>query len=111
MQGLVVAGLALTATALGLVAYGRRYLATAVGFASSGCFLTAAVLAHSALQAAIAGGNALVFLALLFWGGPKGRRRTAAGLGDESRQLRAGLLRRLRERRAGRRGPQPQPSR
>ena len=111
MQGLIIAGLALVAAELGLLSYGRRYLACILAIFASGCFLGYGILSHSPFQIGIAGGNILAFLALLFWGGPRGRRRTRKELGDESRQLRDGLVRRMRQRRVTRRGTLPHPSR
>lgn len=111
MQGFIIVGLVLVAAELSLLAYGRRYLACILTLFASGCFLGYGILSHSPLQIGLAGGNILAFLALLFWGGPRGRRRTRKQLGNESRQLRNGLVRRLRQRRITRRGALPQPSR
>ena len=112
MTVLSIAGMALVAVELGLLAYGRRHLAYVAAIFASGCFLGYGILRHDPIQMGLAGGNILLFLALLFWwGGPKGRRRARRALGDESRRLREGLVRRMRQRRVTRPGWSPSPSR
>jgi hypothetical protein len=111
MQGFIISGLALVAAELALLAYGRRKLACILALFASGCFLGYGIISHSPLQIGLAGGNILAFLALLFRGGPRGRHRTREELGDESRQLRDGLVRCMRQCRVTRRGTLPQPSR
>jgi Transposase, Mutator family len=73
MQGLIIAGLALVAAELGLLACGRRYLDCILA-------LFASWLRHTLvfpLRIGLADGNILASLALLFWGGLRGRRGPA----------------------------------
>jgi len=87
--------------------YGRTALVVAAGGLGGACFLAAGILDHHQWTILLAMVNIAIVL-LYFWrGGPRGRH----ALGDESRQLRDGLIRRMRERRAARPTPSPQPSR
>jgi hypothetical protein len=111
-QLLSIAGAAFVATQLALMAYGRVYLAALAGGLGSAAILGAGILWDNVplivLSAAVIGS----WLVWWFWrGGPRGRRRAGPAIGDESRQLRDGLVRRMRARRAARREPSPQPSR
>jgi hypothetical protein len=110
MDVLVIAGLTGQVIGVGLMVYGRRYLSIITVVCACGFFLAYCILSDSVLQAGIFGGVILANLALMFWGGPKGRQRTREQLGDESQQLRDGLVRRMRQRRITRRGISPEPS-
>ena len=91
--------------------YGRTALVVAAGGLGGACFLAAGILDHHQWTILLAMVNIAVVL-LYFWrGGPRGRHRSREALGDESRQLRDGLIRRMRERRTARPKPSPQPSR
>ena len=96
---------------LALMAYGRWALSLTVSASFGVLYLVAGILVGSGLLAGLAAVNVLVWLVIFWWRGPRQRRRARKLLGDESRQLRAGLLRRLRQRRIPRPGWQPQPSR
>jgi membrane protein implicated in regulation of membrane protease activity len=109
MHWLAVAGVALVAAELGLTAYGHRYLALVLDACAAGCILAYGILSHSAPLIGVAG-VLVVLILVAFWRGPKRRDRVRKELGDESRQLRDGLVRRMRARRVTRRRAAPQPS-
>jgi hypothetical protein len=100
-----------------LLVYRRRNLAAAVGVLIDICALVCAVILHSPILSPILGGSGAVGLVLwfIFWrdgrGGRGGRKRTRReAIGDESRQLRDSLVRRIRQR-VTRQGWSPSPSR
>jgi len=111
MTGLSIAGAAFVAAEFGLLAWGRRYLSWLASGLASASFLAAGILQHFAPLIWISTANIVLFL-LWFWrGGPRRRKRARKELGDESRQLRAGLVRRVRRRRVSRPGWSPSPLR
>jgi hypothetical protein len=113
MTILSTAGAAFVAAQLGLLASGRRYVAWLASGLASASFLALGILQHSAPLIWISTTN-IVALLLWFWrGGPRRRKRAMKQLGDESRQLRDGMVRRMRQRRVTRPGwsPSPSPSR
>jgi membrane protein implicated in regulation of membrane protease activity len=75
----------------------------------SACFLAQGIIDRNWALIGLAAFNVAVILAYLWWRGPKERHRARDELGDESRQLRDGLVRRMRERRVT--APSPSPSR
>lgn len=107
---LSVAGAACCAAQLGLMAYGRSYLAALAGGCCSACLLVAGILGHNGVLVVLSAVGIGGWLIWWFWrGGPRGRRRASKVIGDESRQVRDGLVRRMRDRRARGREPLPQP--
>jgi len=75
----------------------------------SACLLAAGIVGHFYLTIAL--GTAGLTIAFIRWGGPRQRRRVRRVLGDKSRQLRDGLVRRMHERRVAGPGLSPSPSR
>jgi len=112
MTVLIIAGAAFAATELGLLARGQRYLGVLAAGLGSASMLAAGILEHDAPLIGISTGGIVGFL-LWFWGGRRWRKRARKELGDESRQLRDGLVRRMRQRRVTRPvwSPSPSPSR
>jgi hypothetical protein len=111
MTAYIITWAVLMAAFTWLLVYRRMNLAAAVGVLISTCALIAGVILDSPI---LAGGGAVgLVLWLIFWrGGQGGRKRTRKeAIGDESRQLRDGLVRRMRKRRVTRPGWSPSPSR
>jgi hypothetical protein len=78
------------------------------GAMCSACVLAAGIVGHFYLTIAFgAAGLAILFFR---WGGPRQRRRVRRVLGEKSRQLRDGLVRRMHQRRLARPGWSPSPS-
>jgi hypothetical protein len=98
-----------------LLVYRRENLAAAVGVLISASSLVCAIILDSPILSPILGGGGAGGL-VLWWlilrrGGRGGRKRTRReAIGDESRQLRDGLVRRIRQR-ITRQGWSPSPSR
>ena len=111
MTAFSIAGAAFGAAELGLMAWGRWYLAWLAGGLGSASFLAAGILGHFPLLIWISTAGIAGFLLWFWWGGPRGRKRTRKELGDESRRLRDALVRRMRQRRVTRPGWSPSPSR
>jgi hypothetical protein len=86
-------------------------LAGLVNGMASACLLAAGIVGHFNLTIAL--GAAGVAATFIRWGGPRRRKRVKRVLGDKSRQLRDGLMRRIRQRPVARPGwsPSPSPSR
>lgn len=78
---------------------------------ASACMLAAGIVGH--FDPVIALGAAGVAAAFIRWSGPRKRRRVKRVLGEKSRQLRDGLMRRIRQQPVARPGwsPSPSPSR
>jgi len=93
---------------------GHMYLAALVAVPIQFCGLAVGILNHNPV---LIGESAvgLAACAMFWWWNGRGKRRKRARrkLGDESRQLRDGLVRRMRQRRVTRPGwsPSPSPSR
>ena len=112
MTGLLIAQATMLVAQTALLIYGRVYLAVVAGLCGTGLGLTYGIIHHSSLEVALAIFGVVLWV-LTFWfrgrRGPKRGRRKA--LGDESRQIRDGLVRRMREHHRERRDLQPSPSR
>ena len=107
---LTLANATLLVVQIGLALYGHRYLALLAGlFLTFGC-LAFGIVTRSPLNIALASVNLLIWL-WFWWRSRKQRRPVAKEVGDESRQLRDSLVRKVRERRVTRRGLSPEPSR
>jgi hypothetical protein len=110
MTFLSVAGAACVVAQLGLLARGRRYLAWLANGLASATFLAVGILQPFAPLIWISTANFVGLFLLWFWrGGPRRRKRARKQLGDESRQLRDGLVRRMRQRRVTRPAWSPSP--
>jgi hypothetical protein len=109
MTFLSIAGAAFVAAQLGLLARGRRYLSLVANGLASTSFLGEGILHHDALLISISTAGIVTFLLMFWWGGPRRRKRARKQLGDESRQLRDGLVRRMRQRRVIRPSWSPSP--
>lgn len=108
-----IGGACFAFAAIGFHLRRRRHLGVLAGGLGSVIFLAAGILEHFASLMWISTVG-IAGLLLWFWrGGPRGRKRARKELGDESRQLRDGLVRRMRQRRVTRPGwsPSPAPSR
>jgi hypothetical protein len=102
--------LALLVAFLVLALYGRFYLALVVGLLGQVTGLVYGIVAHSWVNIGISAAGILLLLWSWWW--TRGRRKPVAkAVGDESRQLRDGLVRKVRQRRVTRRGLSPEPSR
>jgi hypothetical protein len=108
---LSVAIATLVAAQLGLLIFGRWALALVASWLASGGCVVAGIVQHVPLLFGIGAFNLALALAWWWWQGPRGRRRAKRQLGDESRQVRDGLVRRMRQRVTARRGLSPSPSR
>jgi hypothetical protein len=94
---------------MGLALYGRFYLALVVGLLGQVTGLVYGIVVHSWINIGISAAGILLMLWSWWW--TRGRRKPVAkAVGDESRQLRDGLVRKVRQRRT-RRGLSPEPSR
>src|SRR5690348_7810955 len=102
---LIIAGAALFAAQVGFLAYGHRNLGALSAGLCSASLLAAGILQHQPWLIAISVLGIAVFLLWFWWGGPKGRYRARKELGDESRQVRDGLVEKARPRP----GPSPSP--
>jgi hypothetical protein len=109
MTFLSIAGAVLVAAQLGLLARGRMYLSGLANGLASATFLAVGILQPFAPLIWISTANLVAFLLLFWWGGPRRRKRARKQLGDESRQLRDGLVRRMRQRRVTRPAWSPSP--
>jgi hypothetical protein len=90
---------------------GRLYLSVLVAGLCLSCGLAVGILNHDPVTIGEAAVGLAAFAVFWWWNGRgKRRKRARKELGDESRQLRDGLVRRLRERRVTRRKPSPLPS-
>lgn len=92
----------------------RPYLALTAGLLASACIVTRGIIDRSWLVIVLGAFDVALSIALLLWWrgrGGKHRKRIADEIGDESRQVRDGLVRRMRDRtRPGlRRSPSPSP--
>ena len=108
-----IVGAAFFTAELWFLTSGRWYLGVVASGLCSASMLAAGILEHNTPLVLISAVGIMGFL-LWFWrGGPRRRKRTRKRLGDESRQLRDGLVRRMRQRRVTRPGwsPSPSPSR
>jgi hypothetical protein len=88
----------------------RPYLALACGVLASASILTHGIIERSGLVIGLGAFDLAIAVALLLWWNGRGKHRKRVGreIGDESRQVRDGLVRRARE--AGsRRSPSPSP--
>jgi hypothetical protein len=108
---LCIVGAAFVAADFGFLAWGRRYLSWLASGLASASFLAAGILGHFPLLIWISTAGIVGFLLWFWWGGPRGRKRARKELGDESRRLRDGLVRRMRQRRVTRPGWSPSPLR
>jgi len=91
---------------------GYSYLAALVAVLGLSCSLTVGILDRSPWVIGNAAAGLAAFAAFWWWRGRgKRRKRASRELGDESRQLRDGLVRRMRQRRVTRPGWSPAPSR
>jgi hypothetical protein len=109
MTFLSVAGAVFVAVQIGLLARRRMYLGFLAGGLAAATFLAIGILQPYAPLIWMSTVNFAVLL-LGFWrGGPRRRKRARRQLGDESRQLRDALLRRMRQRRVTRPAWSPLP--
>ncbi len=101
---------ALFAAFIGLALYGWYWLAVVLGLMVNVTGITYGIIFR---QWYLVGINFAGMLWVLWnlWRSRRRRKPVAKLVGDESRQLRDGLVRKMRRRRAARRGLSPQPSR
>jgi hypothetical protein len=101
---------ALFAAFIGLALYGWYWLAVVLGLMVNVTGITYGIIFR---QWYLVGINLAGMLWVLWnlWRSRRRRKPVAKLVGDESRQLRDGLVRKMRRRRAARRGLSPQPSR
>jgi hypothetical protein len=107
---LTLAQAALVGGWVSLAAHGRWHVAALVAGLNSACGLAVGIVTGNRW---VIGLNVLGILAFgVFWwrGGPRGRKRARKALGDESQQLRDGLVRRMRQRVTTRPSWLPSPS-
>ena len=91
---------------------GYLYLAALVAVPCLSCGLAVGILDRNSWIIGEAAVGLAAWAAVWWWNGRgKRRKRASRGLGDESRQLRDGLVRRMRQRRVTRPGWSPSPSR
>jgi hypothetical protein len=103
VTALTTAQAALLVAEIGLMLYWRLYLALAAALLLSASGVIVGIMLHSAPVTAL--GAAGVVLWLVNWWRSRGRRkRVRQATGDESWQLRDGLVRRMRRRRVTRPG-------
>jgi hypothetical protein len=108
-----IAGATFFVAELWFLTSGRWHLCVVASGLCSVSMLAAGILEHNTPLMWISTVGIVGFM-LWFWrGGPRRRKRSRKRLGDESRQLRDGLVRRMRQRRVTRPGwsPSPSPSR
>jgi hypothetical protein len=90
---------------------GYLYLAGLVGMLCLSCGLALGILDRNAWIIGEAAVGLATWAVFWWWNGRgKRRKRASRALGDESRQLRDGLVRRMRQRRVTRPGWSPSPS-
>ena len=95
---------------LGLLAYGRYYLAGLAGLAASVTVVSQGIISHIPLVTGLGVLSIVLWFVFWHWGGRGRHKRTRReAIGDESRQVRDGLVRKMRARRAARPGWSPQP--
>ena len=92
-----------------MIVWHEPELSGLAGGMASACILAAGIASH--INLVIALGAAGVAAAFIRWAGPRKRRQVKRVLGDKSRQLRDGLVRRIRQRRVTRPGWSPSPPR
>ena len=111
LAAFVTAGVVFLVLAVLFIVRHELELAAIANGMASAFLLVGAIVGHFNLAIAIAALG--VAAAFIQWGGRRKRRRVKRVLGNKSRQLRSGLVRRMRPRRVARPGwaPSPSPSR
>jgi hypothetical protein len=108
--GLIIIGSVVLATEAWLLADRQAiHLAAIVGLLGSVTYLAGGIILNEPLAAGLGSAGITVFFGF-WWGGRGRRKRTREALGDESRQMRDGLVRWMRQRRITRPGWSPSPS-
>jgi hypothetical protein len=92
-----------------MIVWHEPELSGLAGGMTSACILAAGIVSH--INLVIALGAAGVATAFIRWGGPRKRKQVKRVLGDKSRQLRDGLVQRMRQRRVARPGWSQSPPR
>jgi hypothetical protein len=112
VTALTTAGVALVGAEILLMVWDEMYLSLFAGLLADASFVTAGIILHSVVVIVSSTAGIALLLLMIWWlnGRGKRRKRVSKELGDESRQLRDGLLRRLRDRQVTRREPAPLPS-
>ena len=110
-EGVVIVATLIWGGGLYLTVTGRVLLGALTSVAAWTVWLVFSITTHNRVGVIVAAVSLAISLAA-FWKGRGRRRRGArAEIGDESRQLRDGLVRRMRQRRVTRPGWSPSPSR
>ena len=109
LAAFVTAGVAFLALAVLFIVRHEPELAGIANGIASALLLVAGIVGHLSLVIAFAAVG--VATTLINGGGRRRRRRVKRVLGNKSRQLRRGLVRRMRERQGVRPGWSPSPSR
>jgi hypothetical protein len=106
---LTAGGVVFLALQIMLIVRREPEISALAGALCSACLLAAGIASHFYLTVAF--GAVGLAIAFFWWGRPRRRRRVRRVLGEKSRQLRDGLLRRMHQRRVARPGWSPTPSR
>jgi hypothetical protein len=85
-----------------LILYGRVYLSAAAAILATTAQLVDAIILRTWLGIALGIFSLAWWIILFYWRGPRNPKRAKKLIGDETRQIRDGLVRRAREARSPR---------